>query len=208
MTKKEYISNCAEITEIIAPSEDHDCAVDDDVEDGGVGSMCLAKFLGENENMLEALEYFSLRPGSLAKIVTEIGGAEIYRFEQMELLEDIRQLYHAVVLLGLGLLEACDAMMSAESFRAVVHGRLREELEYLGLSADDLERDRPYLKENGTSADKVLGAMIHLRHATLLKHYIGRGPSGDDTYFDYYPGEMYYHMAIMEWFLGDGPRMA
>ncbi len=201
MTKEEYISTYAEI---IDPIRYHAGVVDDDVEDGGVGPMCLAKFLGENENMLEALEYFSLSPENLVKIVTEIGGAEIYRFEQMELLEDIRQLYLAPTEVA----PAYVAMMSAESFRAVVHGRLREELEYLGLSADDLERDRPFLKENGMSADKVLGAMIHIRHAVLLKSYIGQGPSGDDTYFDYYPGEMYYYIAIMEWFLGDGPRMA
>ena len=56
--------------------------------------------------------------------------------------------------------------------------------------------------------DYALGLLIQIRQMKVHESYIRMLPGGDDTYFDYYPGDMFYMTAVMDWFLNDGPRMA
>jgi len=146
----------------------------------------LGLFLDENPELISIMEIFKLGPDNLATIVTEIGGAEIYDFDSIWLFQILKEVVGCIPTWGENQPEVYDIETSVNNPGYPVY-------------------------QNGTqnmmSAEALLGMKIHEKIKESLESYIKHPPSGDDTYFDYYPGEMSYNMAVLNWYLNDGPRM-
>ena len=176
-----------------------------DEDDEGFSAPNLAKFLDANQGMLEALTDFRMSGANLAEIVEAIGGAEMYEFSQIPLLEDIRTL-RSWLIPRYGA-EPIAQIEDAEIEVALIRQWMKER------GIDEVEVNRFAGFWVGTeynhevTVDQALGGIIHARQIATLQNYNHKLAGGDDTYFDYYPGEMFYSMAVMNWFLNDGPRM-
>jgi len=170
-------------------------------EVGELNPAGLRVYLESNALTLEAMRYFKLDPKNLAKIVVSIGGAERYEFNGVELLADMVMARKHMVSASV-----TDPTMDSvilkdflDDARKIFEGTVAlPSIEKLGT----LEWMGPQI-----SVDTALGMMIQCRAMISHAGYIELLPGGDDTYFDYYPGEMDYQAAVMSWFLNDGPRM-
>ena len=137
---------------------------------------------------------FDLQPESLAKIIDAIGGAEYYSFNHINLLKMLRYLHPF-----------------RQGGHAHEEGLTLLELDSIGekIFGDDwkhIPRTQLYHGDH-LALDKALGHLIHAEHFIFLKDTLINPPSGDDTYFDYYPGSLYYFQAITEWFLNSNNRL-
>jgi hypothetical protein len=179
--------------------------IDDPREDQGFSAPNLAKFLDEHQGMLQALTEFRMSGENLADIVYDIGGAEMYTFKDLPLLEDIRSLRtHMILDHGT---EPIKNIENAQIAVYVVRRWMKErgiaEVDRFDSFWDDREPGPP---KYFITVDHALSGIINARQIAILQDY-NHMLIGDDKYFDYDPGEMiYYSMAVMNWFLNDGPR--
>lgn len=177
-----------------------------DIADGGYTPADLRKFFAQRPQMQAAFNQFHLRPTALAKLVGAIGGAEIYNFGHMDVLTDMHCLHC--------LLTAREAVTPPPDQPQITRTQLRTLCADLDITkrpdqimSADWIKPRDNQPDVMVDADIALGTLIHLRQAQMVTELVSDPPSGDDTYFDYYPGECEYHIAVMQWFLHDGPRM-
>jgi hypothetical protein len=190
--------------------------IDSTDEDRGLSAPNLINALEAEDGLVDVLTAFRLSGKNLADIVHAIGGSEMYEFYDISLLEDIR-------LLGVMILR--ENGIPSEGEIGADYGWLTDHLSQVQIPVAVVRR---WMKERGiaeveadrfasfwdhqehyaVSVDIALGGIIHARHIITLQSYNCMLPGGDDTYYDYYPGDMLYYSAVMDWFLNDGPRMS
>lgn len=199
MTKQEFVSQYRnQITKL-----DVHFKADLDDLDQGLSVASLEQFLDSKPGMLEALTIFRMSGENLANIVEAIGGAEMYEFTEIPLLEDIRTLASRWEIEPGTEPDVDQGEIKVDSVRQWMRKRGVGEVEAARFAKFWAERGNPLEK---VAMDFALGGIILARHIETLQGYNYMLPGGDDTYFDYYPGEMYYYSAVVDWFLSDGLR--
>lgn len=161
----------------------------------------LRLLLQKNKPSLQMLLDFDLQPQDLAKIINSIGGAEYYEFSEIELIKMIILLhpYKAKAV------EVSESVIPWDTFQTIIQDLFGKRDGFYGVSK--ISEKYLGLKKNMINLDIALGHLIHIQNFLFYQDYLLWPPSGDDTYFDYYPGGFYYNAAIMEWFLNSENRI-
>lgn len=175
----------------------------EDDDDDGFGSAALEKWFMENQLRYDALTWWQMSPKNLVDIVDAVCGAEIYEFNHLYILGDLVELYKRVENTSKEPSNQ-DQGLSVEWLKAYLDNSV---LEQAHTSTLNNLKDMAAEGHQEISFDVALGILIETRIAIEAVHNVIRPPGGDDTYFDYYPGAWRYQMAVMNWFLHDGPRM-
>jgi len=189
MTKEDFIKDYRERALIVIDDETEQDEIDDPKEHGW-SSRCLKEFMDDNPDMIKMFNFFNLKPCHMISIVLGVGGAEISSFDCIYLFDVMKEVVEKIP----DWKDFMDGTQDpAEILTNEIHPGLRDS------------------KWGGThqlmEAEELLGQKIHIAFRDCLQSHIDWPPTGDDTYFDYYPGDMEFHMAILSWYLREGPRM-
>ena len=165
---------------------------------GWLSSDSLLKYLVVTPGQLEALRFFKLSGGALAKIVFEIGGAEMYQFDHIPIDHDVLMVWN-LLSEEQKLKEPFEARVDLQKLALLLeYGEFVLPVERLVKKAVEFKTRFSHGGSPIVSADVALGMLIQLRAIEINARYVAHLPHGDDTYFDYYPGDMYYLNAVME----------
>lgn len=158
---------------------------------------CFAEWLDQDSKRRLILEFFHLGPKDLANITNQIGGAKYYEFN------------HLIFLQGILLLYPYKGMGDAHEYY-ISYNQLREiTMKLFRILHFNIPKIKPlYPNDRSITLDLALGFIIQAEQFLFHKEYLEYPPSGDDTYFDYYPGAIFYFNAINEWFLNSKNRIS
>ena len=189
MTRTDYVLKYKE--HLINMGEDYRTDPDD-----GLSHYELQDFLFHPEDRFDAFIAFSLTPEWLAKIVTDIGGAEFYNWEHLLFIR-------AICLLN--------QYLDPHTFPYNGEIPLKTLWEIMAklFTKDQMAIIPPIVTWYGEtiSIDRALGHILHAEQMIYLMDKLTCPPSGDDEYFDYYPGTLFYFSTINDWFLNSGIRI-
>jgi len=188
---------------------DYDAHIDKSIHIHDLGdncfcNMCLYNLSVKEPTLIDALIAFDLKPENLATIIDSIGGAEYYEFNHIRLIKWLLALYeyHA---------KGTDLHSQDIPYLLVTQLLEREFLpEQIKLlpPIPQWRITNHHNNDPSLSMDIALGHLIHAEHFFFLHDTLHVPPSGDDTYFDYYPGAIFYFHAITEWFINSANRLA
>jgi hypothetical protein len=186
-TKEEYIKTYSQYVD----SAVNECYGDGDDLCAG----CLSDWLDEDSKRIDILNAFDLGPKSLAEIISAIGGAEFYEFDHLNFLLGLIHLYPYMQ--GAG--HAHEEGIDYPELKEIIKKLFPKEYQHI-----------PELDSHtyqSISLDRAIGYIIQAEQYLYHRDYLTWPPSGDDTYFDYYPGTLFYFGAINEWFLNSNNRL-
>lgn len=188
MTREDYLRNYHEGLR----ERDLEVYLDDDE----LAPKALKLFWDKAPEMFDAMVAFDLDPRALVTIIYEFGGSElIYKFEDLPLFWFIYDLYKEIKWDLIEPKEVHECYVKIHDLMAIEHSRLG--------SISDID----YFGQDRITADRALGHLVHLWHIRVLTEWVQKPPTGDDSYFDYYPGDILGLNAIENWFLGSNNRI-
>jgi len=161
--------------------------------------ICLDTFFKKNLTLFDALIYFELGPENLADIIGSIGGGEYYTWDHINILKAMIDFYPHVT--------KEEKPYNTIIPWTIVQKSINDIFEFtkapqLNTNSLDIQNGHAYI-----TADRAIGHAIHMEHFIFLHHQLSWVPTGDDTYFDYYPGDLDYFNSLNNWFISSDIRM-